>query len=680
ASEKSCTVISKKCIDQEFYEGETFVFPEYVTSFNSAELRFCASHETVVKSKIPAVIFVMDQSGSMKWTNDIDGLRAPSVKQSLERMRNNYPEIAAGFVEFGAYVDWSKGVDDLHKESHYNSLISGIVNKEITGTNYYDALKKSKEYMDDLDSSVYAPYVVFITDGRPSRGGTNDAGNYGEVRDLLNEYPKVYPFFLGDAFDDEKNVPVGDGSYMSTKEITADMAKRTGGDYYHISKENTYAMADTLDKIIEFIVEDVKQGISNIKVDAKGPESQFSVFSSEITADSDSTWKGAFDFAIPLGVGDNSIDLDISYFKTDSKLFSFTVEREEGLDDEEYESDQWDLECELIKRDTIELMDTVTYAPSTLTLLMEEGYGRKGSSEITLVAGNYASKRLTVHAHLEFPEGEEIEMRLERDENGDWGVYTDDKDIQEELEEYQGEDVLLKAWFVDHFGDTITTELEVRVRAEEIIEITEGIQSVDVVRGLIDYREDNEQFDIGDLDRYTQDTEVLDRVYVYRKDGKRVRQLSGENYSESSGEKIREAAIAGPSFVLELEAPDVTGYDAAFTDEPEWKDVTTIEIMYYDHLGQFLNSASHVVSLGDLFAEDDTEELILEWAPILENENLKLVNSKGRQVSTGVIIAVIKSVTHLTLNNDVADLEEGLVQVLTSGVTYRFGYIRPEAM
>ncbi len=335
-ADKRCSLVSKKCIDPEKFNGKTFSFPENVTRFNKEGLTFCAQTQEVVIQKPPAILYIMDQSSSMRNSGgDPHTIRGTSIVEAIKRQKELYPESAAGIIEFSGSLTvdglYQKEILALSDNDHFQDLINNVSAKVSSGTNYIDALKKADDFMGQVTDD-YNPYVIFITDGQPM--GSNDRN---EILTLSNSFDQHHTFFLG--VDD-----------AAGRQLLKDMSEPTGGAYHHINSTNPSEFGDTLETVVDYLASQGEERIIQVEMSKyAGSSKEYTNSTSNFLKDGEegdqTSWEARFPAEFALAIDENDIEVNVDYQIEESREFSFTIIIEEGVYDTEIDDTQWELAC-----------------------------------------------------------------------------------------------------------------------------------------------------------------------------------------------------------------------------------------------------------------------------------------------------------------------------------------------
>ncbi len=341
-----CSLVAKKCLSQAEVSGETFVFPESITEINNTGVGFCVDSKSATLESRPAILYIMDQSSSMGNDGDPHGVRGESEREAIKRQKELYPETAVGHIDFSREASgwdhtanknyYSKKILPLSDKNHFNNLMKNVKNVNSSGTNYVAALTKAQELLKDVDDNTYTPYVIFITDGLPSN-------KRAEIFALLNDFPQMHTFFLGD------DINAGEGYEESdvkdAEEMLISMAQKTGGAFHHIKTSNPQALSDTLEVVIDYIFENITIPIKSVALELENSEETIEVATTAIYKSENELWTAHFNKALTLEPGDNDVEFQVEFTNESPEKFSFSIEIEEDNFDARIDSDIWELDC-----------------------------------------------------------------------------------------------------------------------------------------------------------------------------------------------------------------------------------------------------------------------------------------------------------------------------------------------
>ncbi len=675
---KTCRVTSKQCIDKSTFADKHFVLPEAVVDFDKEGLSFCI--KDVAEHKAPAILYIMDQSGSMQWKGDPNSIRGKSVVEAVKNQKEVFPGSAVGYIDFSGKrtTHFETPIKSLDNNFHYNNLINNIRAVNGSGTHYLTALEKAKNYLDMLDNDKYVPYIFFITDGEPD-------DPIPKILSALKGLPQIHTIFLGEQVSDDIIVSGDSGNTnpdnVTLRQMLNKMAFQTNGTFHHIKTKNTNALADTLESLVDYAIKNTQEKVTAVDIETKNSSISFAIETDLMVKEDEQHW-AFFERPIPLGLSENRVDLSLVYKNQSTEEFSFILDVTEGISEENFESDYWDLYCQLRINDTILIVDTLKETKektvSTLEIEMEEGTGKSGTADLAIVVGNFESTKLTTTVIIELPNKEDVVVVLEKGQEG--GMYEGVEDLFDKLIPYQGEEIDLKVWYVDSWGDTIRTELEISVYKKKDIDVSKvGIELV-TVRPIIDYS-DVDQTQFNRYEEIADEAEYFSsnfNTYV-RQSKKRIHMLNAEG--EIINDEISDTdELLGPTFDITVSLPEINGEDEKEYDgTAEWEVTVVVDGWFYNHHGAFIQRLKRkVVVPFESFKSEKEVQLYAEWIPEIEDEVMTLSAINGRQVQSGVILAGVSSTVRCKLMHDYGELEEGYVDVIQKTKMISIGYIRPE--
>jgi hypothetical protein len=336
------------CLNAADLDGMTIAVPSNVTRLGPDGLTLCSMESS--NFKVPAVLFVMDQSASMDSAYSRGGTTTPAGdpahwRADLVRNAISYLyEITGGagwfsYVEFADTVKsslvpehadcidgWNKtassliaeGFMDLNAENaaRWSSETGPVQNRCQTGTNYFAALDQAKRYIMDFDPGDIATNVavIFISDGRPTRP-KNDADSMALVP-LAEDYaavpgifPPVHGIYLG-----------ADGT--TDGDILATVSAQTGGAYNIVEPGNIDAMNTVMNDIIDLVTKFSVADSVVLTVNAASYLGTRKLWA-------DGTSSVTFPQNIPLDLGNNKVSLKITFSDTAgirrTKTTGFTI-------------------------------------------------------------------------------------------------------------------------------------------------------------------------------------------------------------------------------------------------------------------------------------------------------------------------------------------------------------------
>ncbi len=341
-----CSLVAKKCLSKAEISGQTFVFPESVTEINNQGVSFCVDSKSTTLESRPAILYIMDQSSSMRNDGDPHGVRGESEREAIKRQKELYPGTAVGHIDFSREASgwdntanknyYSKEIRPLSDEKHFDNLMSNIKNVNSSGTNYVAALTKARELLKDFDDDTYTPYVIFITDGLPSNMRS-------EIFALLNDFPQMHTFFLGDDLNAGNGYAESD--VKDAEEMLISMAQKTGGAFHHIKTSNAQALGDTLEVVIDYIFENITIPIKSVALELENSEETIEATTTAIFKSENDLWTAHFNKALTLEPGDNDVEFQVEFANESPEKFSFSIEIEEDNFDARIDSDLWELDC-----------------------------------------------------------------------------------------------------------------------------------------------------------------------------------------------------------------------------------------------------------------------------------------------------------------------------------------------
>jgi hypothetical protein len=285
------------CIEPDSLDGKSILVPANTTRLDRKALTLCPQEFENSMRPNPAIVFVVDQSGSMASAGDPQSVRDDAVRQAIAYQANTNPGSWAGYVEFG-------GTSYAELESHYFPLIplwpeqvpliqSVIEAKGMGGTNYIPALIRANNLFNDLppDAEVSSRAIIFITDGEPSE-------NIQVVLDSLAAQPGVFPPVFG--------VFMGNGSPgAALTEIT----NWTSGEYHQIDPTRPDDIIDLIESVVRNILttgepSGMRVHFGNAQVSE----------AADFLAQVDGAWNMTLEQDIPLvpGVNDLNLEMDLN--------------------------------------------------------------------------------------------------------------------------------------------------------------------------------------------------------------------------------------------------------------------------------------------------------------------------------------------------------------------------------
>lgn len=329
------------CLDISSLNGDRVVLPSNVTRLSQSGLALCPLQSE--QTKIPAVIFIMDQSASMDSSfegipaGDPQHWRGDLVRNAIQYL--NEQSKGSGwfaYVEFAG--DTAQDIQPPHKDciegvnAGAESLLSQnflplsdsvvqiwstkatspVQNRCNTGTNYFAALDKAKRYAASFDPGDVPTdlSVIFVSDGRPNRMEDETYDPLQADYVVPGKFPPVHGIFLG-----EEGTDTGDD--------LAEVANRTGGSYTLVDPNDTHAMTSVMNQIIDRISKVSLPDSVILTVNGVN-------YVSSRVQNALGSYDVSFPQDIPLDPGNNTIDMTILYQDTAtdltrSRVTSFTL-------------------------------------------------------------------------------------------------------------------------------------------------------------------------------------------------------------------------------------------------------------------------------------------------------------------------------------------------------------------
>ncbi|MGL1936707.1 MAG: hypothetical protein OCD01_16885 [Fibrobacterales bacterium] len=334
--------------------------------------------------------------------------------------------------------------------------------------------------------------------------------------------------------------------------------------------------------------------------------------------------------------------------------------------------------------DTTWVDTTITKSISTLELEIEHEKGVVGqmeSAELTIIAGNFESPKVSITATLVLPKGSEIEIELERGETD--GVFESTENIYDALLPYEGDRITLEVYYEDYYGDEIRSELEVLVYEKVPFEISSGRLTFGIVRSLLDYTQVSDKDLVENNVLFENSSLQRENHALFVESGKNEVEVYDYEDEEFSGSiQKEESEFIGPTINLELEVPkisgDLEGTDFDFDDlgKPAWNATVILEVFYYNTQGEYIRAVSQEITLGKEYLESGTAKVYQEWIPEHMDDYAILTAHNNRHIQSGVILAAIKSTIVYSLAENYADIDNGYTATVTKSALHSFGYIR----
>lgn len=319
------------CLDLSSLNGDRIVLPSNVTRLGQSGLALCPLQSE--QSKIPAVIFIMDQSASMD--SSFHGVPAGDPQHwrgDLVRNAIRYLNEQSNGSGWFAYVEFAGDTSEALQPPHEDCIqgvnegaeslltqnflplsdsvvqiwskraTSPVQNRCNTGTNYFAALDKAKRYAASFDPGDVPTElsVIFVSDGRPNKMENETYDPLQVNYEVPGAFPPVHGIFLGEAGTD-------------TGDDLAEVADRTGGSYTLVDPNDTDGMTSVMNQIIDRISK------------ASLPDSVIlTVNGLNYVSSRVQNASGSFDVSfpqdIPLEPGNNTIDMTILYQDTATDL------------------------------------------------------------------------------------------------------------------------------------------------------------------------------------------------------------------------------------------------------------------------------------------------------------------------------------------------------------------------
>lgn len=138
-----------------------------------------AVDENELQTKHCDVVFVIDDSGSMKQT-DPNKLSVMAIKSIIDQLSVGDQ---VGLVTYGLDVEESMSLRDIRSDSDVTELKSFVDNKIYRNSDWTDTasgLIKATEYLDEFKNSRHNQAIILLTDGE------NDFGNTGRTAEESN--------------------------------------------------------------------------------------------------------------------------------------------------------------------------------------------------------------------------------------------------------------------------------------------------------------------------------------------------------------------------------------------------------------------------------------------------------------------------------------------------------------
>ncbi len=261
----------KSCLDIASLSDDRIVLPANTTRLSQDGLSLCPISSE--HSKIPAILFIMDQSASMDSAfggvpaGDPEHWRGNLVRNAIRYLAERSAHTGwFSYLEFAGdtamdlqppHNDCIEGVNDGADrfisqgflalsdsivDVWGNEVASPVRNRCNTGTNYFAALDRAKRILASFAPGDVAadPAVIFVSDGRPNKQTSNTFAPLSATYEVPGSFPPVHGIFLG-------------GTGTTDGDDLSEISTRTGGTYNLISPHDTVAMGNVMNGIIDLV-------------------------------------------------------------------------------------------------------------------------------------------------------------------------------------------------------------------------------------------------------------------------------------------------------------------------------------------------------------------------------------------------------------------------------------------
>lgn len=313
----------KDCIDLSAINGTNVEVSANTTHIGIGGTTICPIKLSGTKSS--SVMFVLDQSASMSYWGgtDYDGYRAKAIHNSIKYFKEHSNNSYFGYVEFGSNVEIpltgnyycdnnpnnsDKGSKNLIAQSFLpvneenvskwtDPSLSPIQNRCGSGTNYYQALKKTKQLINDFSktNSNTEFSVVFVSDGDATVQSDSTWYPLNENFVVPGKFPKVHGVYVGGKI----------GSDLDK------LVQKTGGTINLVNTSDTATVDKVMEKIINIITEIENPTSVVLKLAGKA-------YQANIVANAISEYEIQFPTNIPLNTTTNEIEISVEYTNTNT--------------------------------------------------------------------------------------------------------------------------------------------------------------------------------------------------------------------------------------------------------------------------------------------------------------------------------------------------------------------------
>lgn len=297
---------TQACLDPQTLAGSLIRVPGNITRIDQDGLSICqiVNDET----RPTAVFFILDQSGSMGNTNDLNKIADNAFEDAIDHLVSLDSTAHIGFVGFSSgTVDSTYVQPNLGTSSHVQTLKDKIVAHYGGGTEPFDALVRANTDLADPKYDDFNKAIVFLGDGAISETREN-------IRSAVANGVAIHGIYLNANLNDQ-------GTSLSNMVQDA-----PSGTFNRITQASDILgiMENILDNIIE-VQTPSSVTVTNSDLNISGTSDINS-----LVQQADSSWKLPLDKDIPLQPGKNNISLITNYSSntgmTNSVPVNFQIE------------------------------------------------------------------------------------------------------------------------------------------------------------------------------------------------------------------------------------------------------------------------------------------------------------------------------------------------------------------
>ncbi|MDB5048553.1 MAG: hypothetical protein JWO30_1624 [Fibrobacteres bacterium] len=211
-------------------------------------------------------------TGCTSYSGDPYKIRATAVRQAIDNIAASGTQIStAGFVGFAA-----NNLDSVKpltlNAANIATLKSKIFIKEEGGTNYFNALSRSKTWLKDptvIKTSKQA--IVFISDGRPTSGGNTATLLDGTM-------PPIYSIFLA-------------GKATPDTAVMKSLSDGSGGKFFRVPPQEPDSVVKIVKQILNLILKEYQPDSATVSNNTLAPvQSAFAGMPAGFVLQPDGSW------------------------------------------------------------------------------------------------------------------------------------------------------------------------------------------------------------------------------------------------------------------------------------------------------------------------------------------------------------------------------------------------------